>query len=271
MPFWVHAVPLHQLPVRSLLTSTHCYFCPLQIFEALGTPNDSVWTGVERLAHYRTNFPKWQQRPWSQLVPRLAADALGLNLLSSMLAYNPEARITAGQALKHAWFDEVRRQEALAGGGAGRGRPVPAAQMQPQVRGGSSAAAAAGTAAAAGQQQLGGGDPRLLQYGVRAVQQQQQALAQRQQQVLAQQRQQLQQQVAHQQQVAVLQQAALSQPQLQLCGGFGVPAGLPQGVLLQPASSAAAAGVWPNLPLNALPPAAPQHLPQPQLHHPLQA
>jgi hypothetical protein len=94
--------------------------------------------------------------------------------------------------------------------------------------------------------------------------------------VLAQQRQQLQQQVAHQQQVAVLQQAALSQPQLQLCGGFGVPAGLPQGVLLQPASSAAAAaaaaaGVWPNLPLNALPPAAPQHLPQQQLHHPLQA
>jgi hypothetical protein len=90
---------------------------------------------------------------------------------------------------------------------------------------------------------------------------------------LAQQRQQLQQQVAHQQQVAVLQQAALSQPQMQVCG-FGFPAGLPQGVLLQPASSAAAAaaaGVWPSLPLNAPPPAAPQHLPQPQLHHPLQA
>jgi hypothetical protein len=252
-------------PPSIVLTSTHCPCCALQIFEALGTPNDNVWTGVERLAHYRTNFPKWQQRPWSQLAPRLAADALGLDLLSSMLAYNPEARITAGQALKHAWFEEVRRQEVLAGGGSSGARLVPATQLQPQLRGGGSAAA--GTAAAGGQRQLGVGDPRLLQYGVRVVQHQQQTLAQ--------QRQQLQQQMAHQQQAAVLQQAALVQPQLQGCG-FGVPAGLPQDVLLQPASSAAAAaaaaaGGWPNLPLNALPPAAPQHLPQQQLHHPLQA
>jgi hypothetical protein len=235
--------------------------CASQIFEALGTPNDNVWTGVERLAHYRTNFPKWQQRPWSQLAPRLAADALGLDLLSSMLAYNPEARITAGQALKHAWFDEVRRQELLAGGGNNGGRLVPVAQMQPQVHGGSSAAAGAGVS---GAQQLGAGDPRLLQYGVRAVQQQQH--------MLAQQRQQLQQQVARQQQAAALAQAALVQPQhqLQVCG-FGVPAGMPQAALLQPAPTAAAAGSWPNLPLNSLSPAAPQYLPQQQLHHPLPA
>lgn len=245
------------------LTAVGFFCCHLQIFEALGTPNDSVWTGVERLAHYRTNFPKWQQRPWSQLAPRLAADALGLDLLSSMLAYNPEARITAGQALKHAWFDEVRRQELLAGGGNSGGRSVPVTQMQLQSHASTSAAAGV---AGAGVQQLGGGDPRLLQYGVRAVQQQQQSM-------LAQQRHQLQQQLARQQQAAALQQAALAQPphQLQVCG-FGVPAGLPQGALLQPAAAAAAAGGgWPNLPLNQLPPAAPQYLPQQQLHHPLPA
>ncbi|WIA34068.1 hypothetical protein OEZ86_012446 [Tetradesmus obliquus] len=186
-----------------------------KIFEALGTPNDSIWTGVERLAHYRTNFPKWQQRPWQQLAPRLAGDALGLDLLASMLAYNPEARITAGQALKHGWFDEVRRQELAAGGGGSGGRLVPVTQMQPQARGGSSAAAGAG---ATGVQQLGGGDPRLLQYGVRAVQQQQQ-----QQHMLAQQRQQLQQQVARQQLAALAQPP----PQLQVvqpCSLGGVPA-----------------------------------------------
>ncbi|KAF6263903.1 kinase-like domain-containing protein [Scenedesmus sp. NREL 46B-D3] len=216
-----------------------------KIFEALGTPNDGVWTGVERLAHYRTNFPKWQQRPWSQLAPRLAADALGVDLLASMLAYNPEARITAGQALKHAWFDEVRRHELAAGAGSDGGRSLPGTQPQPHGHGGSSAAAGA---AAAATLQRSAGDSRLLQYGVRAVQQQEQ-----QQQVLAQQRHQLQQQAARQQQGAVMQQAASAQ--LQVCG-LGLPAGLPQGALLQPASTAAAAaGSWSN-PLNVLPPAA---------------
>eukprot|EP00882_Tetradesmus_deserticola_P013789 GHRQ01014643.1.p1 GENE.GHRQ01014643.1~~GHRQ01014643.1.p1 ORF type:complete len:231 (+),score=105.68 GHRQ01014643.1:474-1166(+) len=225
-----------------------------QIFEALGTPDDSVWAGVERLAHYRTNFPKWQQRPWSQLAPRLAADGLGLDLLSSMLAYNPEARITAGQALKHAWFDELRSQELSASDGTGGGRVAATAQTQTQVCGGSSAAAGP---AAAGNHQRGAGDSRLLQYGARAVQQHQQ-------QALAQQRQQLQQQVARQQQAAVLQHAVLSQPQLQMCG-----LGLPQGALLQPAVTGVA-GSWPNA-LNVLPPAASQYLPQQQLHHPLPA
>lgn len=78
-----------------------------QIFEALGTPNDSVWAGVERLAHYRSNYPQWQPKDWGVLVPRLAGDALGINLLASMLTYDPEARISAAQALKHPWFDDL--------------------------------------------------------------------------------------------------------------------------------------------------------------------
>jgi hypothetical protein len=81
--------------------------CCLQIFEALGTPNENVWAGVERLTHYRSNYPQWQPKDWAVLVPRLAGDALGINLLSSMLTYDPEARISAAQALKHPWFDDL--------------------------------------------------------------------------------------------------------------------------------------------------------------------
>lgn len=79
----------------------------LQIFEALGTPNEAVWAGVDRLAHYRDNYPQWQPKDWAVLVPRLAGDELGIHLLSSMLAYDPEARISAAHALKHPWFDEL--------------------------------------------------------------------------------------------------------------------------------------------------------------------
>eukprot|EP00775_Hariotina_reticulata_P006093 gene6093-6331_t len=68
-----------------------------KIFEALGTPNDAVWAGVERLAHYRHNFPHWHPKGWSAIAPRLANDTQGMDLLAAMLSYDPEARITAAQ------------------------------------------------------------------------------------------------------------------------------------------------------------------------------
>lgn len=100
--------------------------CCLQIFEALGTPNDSVWAGVERLAHYRSNYPQWQRKDWAVLAPRLAGDALGINLLSSMLTYDPEARISAAQALKHPWFDDLGGNNAP-GGMPSSSRAIPSA------------------------------------------------------------------------------------------------------------------------------------------------
>lgn len=96
----------------------------LQIFEALGTPNENMWAGVERLAHYRSNFPKWQPKDWAVLVPRLAGDPVGINLLASMLTYDPEARITAQEALKHPWFHDLAGSPAPAGISNGGGRAV---------------------------------------------------------------------------------------------------------------------------------------------------
>lgn len=57
-----------------------------RVFEALGTPGEGAWAGVESLAHYRTNFPQWAHKGWqtvrflppaSRLVPaRLLAGEL---------------------------------------------------------------------------------------------------------------------------------------------------------------------------------------------------
>ena len=44
--------------------------------------------------------------PASQVCPRLAGDADGLDLLSRLLAYDPSKRITAKQALAHPWFSQ---------------------------------------------------------------------------------------------------------------------------------------------------------------------
>jgi cyclin-dependent kinase 2 len=41
------------------------------------------------------------------VVPRLAGDPAGVSLLSGLLTYAPEARLTAACALSHPWFDDV--------------------------------------------------------------------------------------------------------------------------------------------------------------------
>lgn len=41
------------------------------------------------------------------MVPRLANDAVGLDLLRRMLCYDPRQRITASEALVHPWFNDV--------------------------------------------------------------------------------------------------------------------------------------------------------------------
>ncbi|KXZ52036.1 hypothetical protein GPECTOR_10g1059 [Gonium pectorale] len=73
------------------------------MFEKLGTPVDLL-TSMPVLAA----FPTFQPKPLGQVVPRLAHDAAGLDLLSRLLTYDPRLRITAGQALQHPWFADVQ-------------------------------------------------------------------------------------------------------------------------------------------------------------------
>jgi serine/threonine protein kinase len=76
------------------------------IFQALGTPNETLWEGVSDLPDFKPTFPKWRGKDLGELVPTV--DAEGINLLSQMLAYHPRDRISARQALQHPWFDDVR-------------------------------------------------------------------------------------------------------------------------------------------------------------------
>lgn len=77
-----------------------------KIFKDLGTPDESVWSGVSRLKNFNADFPKWRRRTIAHRVPRLAEDADGLDLISRMLMYQPSQRITAREALAHRWFQD---------------------------------------------------------------------------------------------------------------------------------------------------------------------
>ena len=77
-----------------------------KIFQLLGTPNAGVWHAVEGLEDFCPQFPQWRAQPLRSLFPEL--DPEGEALLSSMLRYDPMARVSAKAALLSPWFDEVR-------------------------------------------------------------------------------------------------------------------------------------------------------------------
>jgi len=80
-----------------------------RIFRTLGTPNEKVWPGVSELPEFKATFPSWSAQPLKKIIPQLANDPAGLDLLSKMLVYEPSKRISARAALQHAWFADLPR------------------------------------------------------------------------------------------------------------------------------------------------------------------
>ncbi|XP_073981186.1 cyclin-dependent kinase 2-like [Rhodnius prolixus] len=77
-----------------------------RIFRVLGTPCNKVWPGVRDLPDFKPMFPQWDAQNLSELVPRLCSTSR--NLLSKMLIYDPNKRISARTALRHSLFKNVK-------------------------------------------------------------------------------------------------------------------------------------------------------------------
>mmetsp|Transcript_19146 Transcript_19146/g.32928 ORF Transcript_19146/g.32928 Transcript_19146/m.32928 type:complete len:298 (+) Transcript_19146:181-1074(+) len=76
-----------------------------KIFQVRGTPTEALWPGVMALPDFKDTFPKWFARSLADLVPTL--DRAGVDLLTQMLVYLPQHRITAKAALQHEWFHDI--------------------------------------------------------------------------------------------------------------------------------------------------------------------
>jgi serine/threonine protein kinase len=76
-----------------------------KIFQRRGTPTADSWPAVVRLPHYNAEFPKWRELPITELVSlNSLGGRLGADLLTKLLAYDPDHRISCKTALQHSFF-----------------------------------------------------------------------------------------------------------------------------------------------------------------------
>ncbi|KAI8074119.1 protein serine/threonine kinase [Gongronella butleri] len=82
------------------------------IFKILGTPTEDTWPRVSQIPEYKPDFEMFAPIPLENLLTKL--DATGIDLLKQLLAYPPDQRINATDALEHPYFDELRQKETSA-------------------------------------------------------------------------------------------------------------------------------------------------------------
>ncbi|OZJ01704.1 hypothetical protein BZG36_05264 [Bifiguratus adelaidae] len=110
-----------------------------KIFKLLGMPDEQTWPGFFKLPHAKNiNFAQQPRGNLRARFPYLTEN--GFDLLSRLLAYDPEKRITAEEALRHPYFSESPPPKDPAlfptwpSKGAGEKRKVYASPSAPQAQ-----------------------------------------------------------------------------------------------------------------------------------------
>lgn len=80
-----------------------------RIFRVMGTPNEEVWPGVSSLQDYNDEFPHWQAIQIGHILPGMCE--AGVDLVEKLLPLDPRLRLTAQEALQHAYFSDMSKMD----------------------------------------------------------------------------------------------------------------------------------------------------------------
>lgn len=81
-----------------------------RIFRIMGTPSEPIWSGTSQYPEYKVHYPLYAPQDLGVIIPQI--DRLGLDLLHRMLQMRPELRITAANAVRHPWFNDLPQVQA---------------------------------------------------------------------------------------------------------------------------------------------------------------
>lgn len=81
-----------------------------KIFRILGTPSEAQWAGISSLPYFKTSFPSWKAKNLNDL---LGVGSHATDLLKQMLTYDPQRRVSAKDALKHPFFEDLVKRPTL--------------------------------------------------------------------------------------------------------------------------------------------------------------
>lgn len=76
-----------------------------KIFKVQGTPSSTNWPEALKLEYFKSTFPKWKGIDLEEYTDKLDED--GLDLVESLVALEPNKRISSRMALKHPFFDDL--------------------------------------------------------------------------------------------------------------------------------------------------------------------
>lgn len=88
-----------------------------KIFRLMGTPSERTWPGISQLPEYKGNFPSYATQNLHLILPQV--DSLGMDLISKLLRLRPEDRLSAQEALRHPWFNDLQPIQGMPGGSFG--------------------------------------------------------------------------------------------------------------------------------------------------------
>ena len=81
-----------------------------KIHNILGTPNSELLAEFQRVAsHMEFNFPPKEGSGIAKLIPNVSPDAQ--EIITKLLVYDNSNRMSAGQALKHSYFKDLREMD----------------------------------------------------------------------------------------------------------------------------------------------------------------